>query len=194
MLPEGARYPGGTVATHPYVRHAVLGTVACTLACGVLFRPSPGAPIRLLSPHLRSADAMDLEEEVLMLALSHKKIYKNKCRHPYWVDPLLCTRLETGQFSTLFYESEFFKVFSHVIEVVWRTVKSPSGRDLWTGNKYEKICPSSRETCNYVKVRNTPVIIPVRIYVWRVLKYKFSSRSFQRLKKDWKVITIKTKC
>jgi len=58
-----------------------------------------------------------------MLALFHKKFSKKKHRHQYWVHPVLCTRLETGQFYTLFYElrkdeSEFFKVFSHVIEVV----------------------------------------------------------------------------
>lgn len=58
-----------------------------------------------------------------MLALLHKKISKKIHRHQYWVHPVLCTRLETGQFYTLFYklrkdEIEFFKVFSHVIEVV----------------------------------------------------------------------------
>jgi len=35
-------------------------------------------------------------------------------------------------------ESEFLKVFTHVTEVVWWTAVSPAGRDLWTGNKYEK--------------------------------------------------------
>jgi hypothetical protein len=54
----------------------------------------------------RSADAMDLEE----------KIYKKKRRQQYGVNPLLCARLETGQFCTVFYElrkdkSEFFKYF-----------------------------------------------------------------------------------
>ena len=44
----------------------------------------------------QSVDAVDVEEEVLMLALLHKKRYK------YWVHPLLCTRLEMGQFYTLF--------------------------------------------------------------------------------------------
>ena len=43
-----------------------------------------------------------------------EKISKKKRRHQYWVHPLLCTRLETCQFFTLFYEhrkdeSEFFK-------------------------------------------------------------------------------------
>jgi hypothetical protein len=51
-----------------------------------------------------------------MLALLHKKISKMICRHQYWVHPLVCTRLETGQFCTLFYElrkdkSDFFKYF-----------------------------------------------------------------------------------
>jgi len=32
-----------------------------------------------------------------MLALLHKKISINKRHHQYWVRPLLCTRLETGQ-------------------------------------------------------------------------------------------------
>ena len=59
---------------------------------------------------------MDLEEEVLMLALLHKRIYKKKRRHRYWVHPLVCTRLETGQFYTLFYElrkdeNEYFNYF-----------------------------------------------------------------------------------
>jgi hypothetical protein len=41
---------------------------------------------------------MDLEkEEVLMLALLHNKIYKNKRHHQYWVHPLLCSGLETDQ-------------------------------------------------------------------------------------------------
>ena len=51
-----------------------------------------------------------------MLALLHKKFSKKKHRHQYWVHPVLCTRLETGQFYTRFYElrkdeSEFFKYF-----------------------------------------------------------------------------------
>jgi hypothetical protein len=51
-----------------------------------------------------------------MLALLHKKFSKNKHHHQYWVHSVLCTRLETGQFYTLFYElrkdeSEFFKYF-----------------------------------------------------------------------------------
>jgi hypothetical protein len=59
---------------------------------------------------------MELEEEVLMLALLHKKFFKKKHRHQYWVHPVLYTRLETGQFYTLFYElrkneSEFLKYF-----------------------------------------------------------------------------------
>jgi hypothetical protein len=40
---------------------------------------------------------MDLEEEVLMLALQHKKISKNKRRRLYGVHTLLCTRLQLGQ-------------------------------------------------------------------------------------------------
>jgi len=51
-----------------------------------------------------------------MLALLHKKFSKKKHRHQYWVHPVLCTRLEMGQFYTLFYEiwkdeSEFLKYF-----------------------------------------------------------------------------------
>jgi hypothetical protein len=51
-----------------------------------------------------------------MLALLHKRIYKKKRRHRYWVHPLVCTRLETVQFYTLFYElredeNEFLKYF-----------------------------------------------------------------------------------
>jgi len=33
-----------------------------------------------------------------MLALLHKKKKSKKKRHHYWVHPLLCTTLETGQF------------------------------------------------------------------------------------------------
>jgi hypothetical protein len=40
---------------------------------------------------------MDLEEEVLMLALLHKKISVKKHHHQNWFHPLLCTRLGTGQ-------------------------------------------------------------------------------------------------
>jgi len=39
-----------------------------------------------------------------MLALLHMKFSKKKHHHQYWVHPVLCTRLETGQFYTLFYE------------------------------------------------------------------------------------------
>jgi hypothetical protein len=51
-----------------------------------------------------------------MLALLHKIIYKKKRRRHYWVHPLLCTALETGQIYTQFYEfrkeeNEFFKYF-----------------------------------------------------------------------------------
>jgi hypothetical protein len=41
--------------------------------------------------------AMNLEEEVLMFVLFHKKFSKKKRRHQYWVHPLHSTRLETGQ-------------------------------------------------------------------------------------------------
>jgi hypothetical protein len=44
-----------------------------------------------------TTDAVDLEEEVLMLTLLRKKISKNKRRHQYWVHPLLCSRLQLGQ-------------------------------------------------------------------------------------------------
>ena len=44
-----------------------------------------------------TADAVDLEEEALMLALLHKKFSKYKRHHHYWVHPLLCSGLETGQ-------------------------------------------------------------------------------------------------
>jgi hypothetical protein len=44
-----------------------------------------------------TTDAVDLEEEALMLALLHKKICNYKRRHHYWVHPLLCSGLETGQ-------------------------------------------------------------------------------------------------
>jgi hypothetical protein len=59
---------------------------------------------------------MDLVKEVLMLALLHKRIYKKKRRHRYWVQLSLCTRLEPGQFYTLFYElrkeeNELFQYF-----------------------------------------------------------------------------------
>jgi hypothetical protein len=75
-----------------------------------------GAAVRCCPcPHLESVDVMDLEEEVLMLTLLSKRIYKKERRHQYWVHPVLCTRLETGQFYTLFYEftkdeNEFFKL------------------------------------------------------------------------------------
>ena len=67
-------------------------------------------------PNLQSVNAMDLEEEVLMLALLHNKICEKKYRHQYWVHPLLCTRLDTAEFYSQFYElrkdeSEFFKYF-----------------------------------------------------------------------------------
>jgi hypothetical protein len=32
-----------------------------------------------------------------MFALLHKKVFKEKRHHQYWVNPLLCSRLETGQ-------------------------------------------------------------------------------------------------
>jgi hypothetical protein len=68
------------------------------------------------SRHHQSVDAVVLEEEVLMLALLYKKFSKKKHCHQNWVHPVLCTRLEMGQFYTLFYklrkdESEFFKYF-----------------------------------------------------------------------------------
>jgi hypothetical protein len=37
-------------------------------------------------PHHQSVDAMDLEEDVLMIVLIHKKI-SEKERHQYWVHP-----------------------------------------------------------------------------------------------------------
>ena len=68
-----------------------------------------------ISLQLQSVETMDLEEEVLMLALLSKKIYKNKHCHQYWVYPLLCTKLEMCQSYTLFYELRKDDVFSSIL-------------------------------------------------------------------------------
>jgi hypothetical protein len=49
-----------------------------------------------------------------------------------------------------------------------------------------------RETRYDVKIRNHPVIILIRIYIWHVLKYQFRSGSFRCLEEDWEEITVKT--
>jgi hypothetical protein len=77
-------------------------------------------------PHFRSVDAMDLEE----------KIYKKKHHHQYWVHPLLCTRLEMGQFNTLFYElwkdeSEFFKYFRTSLKSSDEMLNLQQGNPKW---------------------------------------------------------------
>jgi hypothetical protein len=48
-------------------------------------------------------DFMDLEEDVHVLVLLHKRIHKKK-RRQYLVHSLLCTKLQTAQFDSLFYE------------------------------------------------------------------------------------------
>jgi hypothetical protein len=47
-----------------------------------------------------------LEGGFLMLALLHKRIYKKKRHHQYWVHHLLCTRLETSRLSAILRTNE----------------------------------------------------------------------------------------
>ena len=66
------------------------------LKTGTAFSASGTAVLCCRSAQPWPVDAKGLEEEVLMLALLHKKISIKKRHHQYRVNPLLCTRPGTG--------------------------------------------------------------------------------------------------
>ena len=65
-----------------------------------------------------------------------------------------------------------FKIFFYVTDVVWRIAEFLSGRNLWTGDKCEKICPSSGETSYYVFSKCLAQCFPSYFFFFLLLKEK----------------------
>jgi hypothetical protein len=104
-----------------------------------------------------------------MLALLRRRIYKKKRRHRYWVHPLVCTRLETGQFYTLFYElrkeeNEFLKCFRVSLKSFDELLNLLHEEICGLGTNTKRcVPPAERLATYYVEVRNLSVIIPIRV-------------------------------